>query len=104
MTGVEPVAALCGPASATAAEGASCAAQTAAPALSFGDVLARGVESVEHKVSTANELVRSFALDDSVPVHEVTIALEQARLSVEFAMQVRGRVVEAYRDIMNMQL
>jgi len=37
-------------------------------------------------------------------VHQVTLALEQARLSVELAMQVRQRLVESYRELMNMQL
>ena len=54
--------------------------------------------------SHADELVRQFALDDSVPVHQVTIALEEARLSIELATQVRTRLVETYRELMNMQL
>jgi flagellar hook-basal body complex protein FliE len=32
------------------------------------------------------------------------MALEQARLSVELAMQVRSRIVEGYREIMNIPL
>ena len=74
------------------------------PQLSFGELLARGVEGVEQKVEHANQMVRAFALDDSIPVHEVTIALEEARLAVELALQIRTRVVEGYREIMNMQL
>jgi flagellar hook-basal body complex protein FliE len=49
-------------------------------------------------------MVRAFALDDSVPVHQVTVALEQARLSVELALQVRERLVDGFREIMNTQL
>jgi flagellar hook-basal body complex protein FliE len=72
--------------------------------ISFGDILASGMREVEAKVATANDLVRQFALDDSVPLHKVTYALEEARLSVELAMQIRGRLVESYRELMNMQL
>lgn len=85
-------------------------AYTPAPALepiqhaTFGQLLARGVEHVESRIDHANAMVRAFALDDSVPLHEVTIALEEARIAVELAMQVRGRIVEGYREIMNMQL
>lgn len=71
---------------------------------SFSDILAAGVKQVDAKLSTADSLVRQFALDDSIPVHQVTFALEEARLSVEMAMQVRARLVEGYRDLMNMQL
>ena len=71
---------------------------------SFDSVLAVGLRSVDQKIAHADSLVRQFALDDSVPVHQVTIALEEARLSVELAMQVRARLVETYREFMNMQL
>lgn len=70
----------------------------------FAELLALGVRSVEAKVDHANEMVRAFAVDDAVPIHEVTIALEEARLAVELAMHVRSRLVEGYREIMNMQL
>lgn len=70
----------------------------------FSSLLASGLHSMQAKIERADELVRRFALDDSVPVHQVTYALEEARLSVELAMQVRGRLVEGYRDLMNMQL
>ncbi len=71
---------------------------------SFQSLLTDGLKQMEGKVAKADELVRRFAIDDSIPVHQVTYALEEARLSVELAMQVRSRLVEAYRDLMNMQL
>jgi flagellar hook-basal body complex protein FliE len=77
-------------------------AQTSAAG--FSDILAGGMRQVEGKIATANDLVRQFALDDSVPLHQVTYALEEARLSVELAMQVRSRLVESYRELMNMQI
>lgn len=81
----------------------------AAPAIppadtGFGSILAAGMRQVESKIATANDLVRRFALDDSIPLHQVTYALEEARLAVELAMQVRTRLVESYRELMNMQL
>ena len=70
----------------------------------FATLLGDGIKTMEAKVSHADQLVRQFALDDSIPVHQVTYALEEARLSVELAMQVRTRLLEGYRDLMNMQL
>ena len=70
----------------------------------FGSLLAAGIGSVDAKVARADTLVAQFALDDSIPVHQVTVALEEARLSLEFAMQVRSRLVEAYKELMNMQI
>lgn len=71
---------------------------------SFSDMLLNGIQGVDRKVADADHLVRQFAIDDTIPVHQVTIALEEARLGVELAMQVRARLVEAYRDLMTMQL
>ena len=63
-----------------------------------------GLRGVEAKVSNADALVQRFAVDDSVPVHQVTMALAEAKLSVELAMQVRSRLIEGYRELMNMPL
>jgi len=71
---------------------------------SFASMLTQGIKSVEGKVAHADEMVKAFALDDSIPVHQVTYALEEARLAVELAMQVRTRLLEDYRELMNMQL
>ena len=80
------------------------AAPVQAASVSFGEMLASGMREVDAKVGTANKLVKQFALDDSVPLHQVTYALEEARMTVELAMQVRGRLVESFREMMNMQL
>ena len=80
------------------------AATAGASGASFGQILAEGMRHVEGKVADADKLVRRFAIDDSVPLHQVTYALEEARLAVELAMQVRTRLVESYRELMNMQL
>lgn len=74
------------------------------PAQGFGALLLSGLHALDAKLDAADALVRRFAVDDSVPIHQVTMALEEARLSVELAMQVRARLVEGYRDLMNMQL
>lgn len=76
----------------------------AAPAVSFNQILTSGLQRIDQKIATADDLVRRFTLDGSVPVHQVTYALEEAKMSVELAMQVRGRLLDGYRELMNMQL
>jgi flagellar hook-basal body complex protein FliE len=71
---------------------------------SFADMIGAGLAGIDQRVSSADALVRSFALGNDVPLHQVTFALEQARLSVELAMQVQNRLIEGYRQLMNMQL
>lgn len=71
---------------------------------SFTEMLNNGLKGVEAKIDNANLMVRNFSVDDNVPIHQVTVAMEEARLAVELALQVRARLVEGYREIMNMQL
>lgn len=71
---------------------------------SFANMLTDGVEQLMSKVEDADRLTRAFIVDDNIPVHQVTFALEQARLSMELMMQVRGRLLEGYQQLMNMQL
>ena len=109
MTAIPPVAPPLGPIGASVITQVGPAAAAAAPAAaagqgSFASMLAQGMRHVDGKVADANSLVRQFALDDGVPLHQVTYALEEARLAVELAMQVRARLVESYRELMNMQL
>lgn len=71
---------------------------------SFESLLIGGLAATDAKIARADMLVRQFAVDESMPVHHVTIALEEARMAVELAMQIRTRLVEGYRELMNMQL
>ncbi len=73
-------------------------------ATSFSQMLLNGVDNVNQKLINADATAKSFVLDDSVPLHQVTFALEQARLSLELMMQVRSRLVEGYQELSRMQL
>lgn len=91
-----------------AAQGVDPTAQAMAPVrtggTSFAQMLTDGLEQVDQKLADANAMAAAFAVDDSVPLHQVTYALEQARLSFELMLQVRARLVEAYQEVARMQL
>ncbi|WP_322026140.1 flagellar hook-basal body complex protein FliE [Burkholderia sp. BCC1977] len=70
----------------------------------FADWLSDGVTRVDHAVVAADRAVAGFALDGSTPPHQVMMALEEARMSLQFALQVRARLVEGYQELMRMQL
>jgi flagellar hook-basal body complex protein FliE len=81
------------------------AATPPAPATgAFSRMLSDGIDQVQDKVSAADKLVNAFVLDDSIPVHQVSFALEQAKLSLELMLQVRSRLVEGYQQLMTMQM
>jgi flagellar hook-basal body complex protein FliE len=107
VTGIEAVAAVGTTDTAPVAMRLGGAMTNAAPQAgqaSFADVLMTGLRGVDAKIATADKLVQQFAVDDSVPVHQVTMALADAKTAVELAMQVRTRLVEGFRELMNMPL
>jgi flagellar hook-basal body complex protein FliE len=71
---------------------------------SFSEILTKGIEATNNKLVDADRFVAQFAVDDSIPLHQVTYALEQARLSFELMIQVRNRALEATQQLMNMQI
>ncbi|WP_266158298.1 flagellar hook-basal body complex protein FliE [Dyella silvatica] len=70
----------------------------------FIDLLGQGVGTLNHSLDAADSATRALAAGTDMPVHDVMIALEQARLDMQFAVQVRNRVVAAYHDIVSMQV
>lgn len=68
---------------------------------SFGDSLAKLVNSVETSDQTANTAVQGM-LDGTADVHDAMIALQRAELTLQLTVQVRNKLVQAYQDIMRM--
>jgi flagellar hook-basal body complex protein FliE len=100
---ISPVSGLIGPFGPEASFGISAGPATSGIS-AFAHLLQNGVGHVNQKLVDAEALSKSFALDDSVPLQQVTFALQEARLSLEFMLQVRTRLVDAYQQFAQMQL
>jgi len=69
---------------------------------SFGDVLANAIRQVEQDQRHANEMAVRLAAGEVEDIAQVMIASERASLSLNLAIQVRNKVIEAYQEIMRM--
>ncbi len=67
----------------------------------FVDSLTRLVSGTEAAEADANSTVASM-LDGNAEVHDAMIALQRADLSLQFTVQVRNKLVQAYNEIMRM--
>jgi flagellar hook-basal body complex protein FliE len=67
----------------------------------FGQSLSRLVDGVEASNGDANRAVAAM-LDGSGDVHDAMIALQRADLTLQFTVQVRNKLVQAYQEIMRM--
>ena len=46
----------------------------------------------------------SFALGETDNTHDLTIALQKASTALQYTVAVRDKFLEAYKEIMNMQI
>ncbi len=70
----------------------------------FGQWMTREVQTLNRQLVVAEQGVQALAAGSAQDLHQVMIQLEQARLALQLAAQVRSRVVEAYQDVMRMQV
>ena len=59
---------------------------------------------VNGKIAESDRQLQALASGEAQNLHQVMISLEDAKLSFQLLAQVRNRVLEAYQDIMRMQL
>jgi flagellar hook-basal body complex protein FliE len=100
---IEPTAAV-GALAASAAGPAAPAATSNAASDAFARLFAQGLAEVNASVGSAEQAMTDLAAGKPVELHAVMIELERAQLSVQTFVQVRNALVEAYQDLMRMQL
>lgn len=76
----------------------------AAVAPGFGQWLTQEMAATNSKVLDAERSVQRLAAGDTANLHEVMIGIEQARLQFQLLVQVRNRMLEAYQDVLRMQV
>ena len=86
-----------------AASIASSASPHAPDKASFEDPLNKSVQAVDKHAQTVEQLHLDL-LEGKLDVHEVAAQLQQSKLAFDFALQVRDRFVDAYREVMRMSL
>ncbi|MRR34412.1 flagellar hook-basal body complex protein FliE [bacterium] len=70
----------------------------------FTTVLGDMVKQVNNLQNQADTAVQKLATGESKGLHEVMIAMEKSSISFQFLSQVRNKAVEAYHEIMRMQV
>jgi flagellar hook-basal body complex protein FliE len=55
-------------------------------------------------LNVADRELQALATGQTQNLHQTMIALEEAKLSFQLLVQVRNRVLEAYQDVMRMQV
>jgi flagellar hook-basal body complex protein FliE len=70
----------------------------------FGDFLADSLGKVNSLQQDANVAMEKLASGESQNLHETLLAVEKAEIAFKTMNQVRTKVIDAYREIMKMQI
>jgi len=71
---------------------------------SFENLISTQIEKLNQGQLKSDSLVQDFVAGNTEDLHQVMIASEEARISLELAVQIRNKVVEAYKELSNMPL
>ena len=84
--------------------GARGAANQATQGPSFSETLADSIQEVNRLQLEASAAVEDLVTGKNRDVHSATIALQKAGISFKLMMEVRSKIVDAYKEVMRMQI
>ncbi len=70
----------------------------------FGAVLKDAIKDINSLQNDADKAIANVQLEDAGSVHDAMIALEKAGISFQVMMQVRNKILDAYQEVMRMQV
>jgi flagellar hook-basal body complex protein FliE len=71
---------------------------------SFGNLLGKFVEEVNTRQNAASDAVHSLQSGGNVSLHQAVIAMEEASVSFQLMVEVRNKLLDAYQELMRMQV
>jgi flagellar hook-basal body complex protein FliE len=69
----------------------------------FGETFTRVLNEVSDTREHAGDLTRRFAAGENVELHQVMAAGEEAGIALDLLVELRNKLVEAYRNVISMQ-
>lgn len=70
----------------------------------FQNVLSGAIDNLESLNQNASNAVQKFLTGENEELHTVALATQKAELAFELGLQVRNKVVDAYQEVMKMQI
>lgn len=70
----------------------------------FNDLLKNALDDVNQLHKDSESYTKLLALGQVDNIHDVTIASEKAKLALQMTLAIRNKVVDAYKEIMRMQV
>lgn len=71
---------------------------------SFKDLMKKAVGDLNASQVGASDAIQNLATGGEDNLHDVIIAMEKANITLQYAIQIRNKVLEAYQSVIQMQI
>ena len=82
----------------------SAAEPVRAQELPFARLVSEGLQGVDAQLRAGQTDLQRLAVGEATSLHEVMVRLEESRIAFQLMLQVRNRALEAYQEVMRMQI
>ncbi|MEC2076983.1 flagellar hook-basal body complex protein FliE [Metabacillus fastidiosus] len=72
--------------------------------ISFGEILKQSINEVNASQAMSDKMTEALAAGKNVELHNVMISAEKASVTLTIATEVRNKAIEAYQEMMRMQV
>lgn len=69
----------------------------------FGDALVKAINEVSAASDASGEITQRFLRGENVELHQVMAASAEAGIALDVLVELRNKVIDAYRTVMQMQ-
>lgn len=70
----------------------------------FTETVKSFLKDVNNLQLQAGSQIESLIAGETTDIHDVMIAVEKASVGFEMAMEIRNKILEAYKEVMRMQV
>lgn len=70
----------------------------------FGQLVTDGLQNLNEQLKASQADLQALALGETQNLHEVMVHLEESRIAFQLMLQTRNRVLDAYQEVMRMQV
>ncbi|MFN9301096.1 MAG: flagellar hook-basal body complex protein FliE [Acidobacteriota bacterium] len=70
----------------------------------FSNLLAGALDGLKTQKADADKQLNAWMNGEAVDLHQVATSIQKAELSFELAIEVRNKMMQAYQEVMRMQI
>lgn len=70
----------------------------------FQKVLSSAIQGIQSQQDAASSAVQKFLTGENEELHTTILATQKAEIALDLGLQVRNKIVDAYQEIMKMQM